>query len=59
MARSRRFKSSEEFETMPEESAYTHVCKVCWPAASGDDDSSDESTSGSSTTEDSDDERMD
>lgn len=54
MARTRRFKSSEEFETMPLESAYTHVCKVCWPTKpDNDDDSSDESSSDSSSSEDS------
>ncbi len=58
MARSRHFKSSEEFETLPEESAYTHVCKVCWPSTTGDDDSSDESSSRSSTTVESDDDNI-
>ena len=40
MARSRRFKSAEEFEGMPEDTAYTHVCKVCWPKPKEDGDSS-------------------
>ena len=31
MGRSRVFKSSVEFETKPEESEFTHVCRVCWP----------------------------
>ena len=53
MARTRRFKSSEEFVTMPQESAYTHVCKVCWPSKTGEEDSTDESSSESSSTEDS------
>ena len=56
MARTRRFKSSEEFETMPQESAFTHVCKVCWPSKADEEDSTDESSSESSSSEDSGDE---
>ena len=51
MARSRRFKSSEEFEIMPEDSAYTHVCKVCWPLPTGDGGSMEESSASSSAEE--------
>ena len=34
MGREMSFKSSVEFYQMPEESAYSHVCKVCWPKTS-------------------------
>ena len=53
LARTRRFKSAEEYETMPGEAAFTHVCKVCWPSRPGCEESSDESSSYSSSSEDS------
>ena len=34
MGREMSFKSSVEFYQMPEGSAYSHVCKVCWPKTS-------------------------
>ena len=34
MGREMSFKSSVEFHQMPEGSAYSHVCKVCWPKTS-------------------------
>ena len=53
LARTRRFKSAEEYENMPGEAAFTHVCKVCWPSRPGCEESSDESSSYSSSSDDS------
>ena len=49
MAKSKRFKVSEEFVDMPEDSFYTHVCKVCWPKQVENSDSSDSDSSSSSS----------
>ena len=51
MGREMTFKSSTEFFQMPDETAFAHVCKVCWPKASVreaiEDSSSSSSTSSS------------
>ena len=31
MGREMTFKSCTEFFSLPDSSAFTHVCKVCWP----------------------------
>eukprot|EP00435_Cladocopium_sp_Y103_P056842 s1981_g19.t1 len=40
MAREKIFKDSQEFDDKPEESQYTHVCRVCWPKTAEGEDSS-------------------
>ena len=47
MAREKIFKESQEFEDKPDETQYTHVCRVCWPKISEGDDSSGETSSDS------------
>eukprot|EP00435_Cladocopium_sp_Y103_P053932 s1116_g17.t1 len=53
MGREMTFKTSTEFFQLPDESAYTHVCKVCWPrnrptgTTEGSSSSSSTSSSGS------------
>ena len=49
MARERIFKESVEFENRPQDSEYTHVCRVCWPKDKNADDSSGETSSDTST----------
>lgn len=52
MAKSKLFKVSDEYLEMPDESKYTHVCKVCWPKTKDEFESSeDDSTSSSSSAE--------
>ena len=53
LARTRRFKSAEEYDKLPDQAAFTHVCKVCWPSRPGCEESSDESSSYSSSSDDS------
>ena len=53
MAKSKKFKRSDEYEEMPEESKYTHVCRVCWPKQLEEEDSSEDSSSTSTSSEDS------
>ena len=45
MAKSRVFKVAEEYIDMPEDSKFTHVCKVCWPKQQDDLDSSEDDSS--------------
>ena len=45
MAKSRVFKVAEEYTDMPEDSKYTHVCKVCWPKQQDNSESSEEDSS--------------
>ena len=48
MGREMNFKSSVEFNTLPNPEEYTHYCKVCWPKT-GPDTKSEVSSSSSST----------
>ena len=48
MAREKIFKDSQEFEDKPEETQYTHVCRVCWPKVKEDEESSGETSSDTS-----------
>ena len=49
MAKSKLFKVSDEYVEMPDESKYTHVCKVCWPKQKEEDSSEDTSSTSSSS----------
>ena len=52
MAKSKLFKVSDEYLEMPDESKYTHVCKVCCRKTKDEFESSeDDSTSSSSSAE--------
>ena len=48
MAREKIFKDSQEFEDKPEETQYTHVCRVCWPKVKEEEESSGETSSDTS-----------
>ena len=48
MAREKIFKDSQEFENKPDESQYTHVCRVCWPKVTEGEESSGETSSDTS-----------
>ena len=48
MGRSKVFRSATEYDKKPEESEYTHVCRVCWPPRRGEERAS-ESPDGSSS----------
>lgn len=54
MARTKLFKSAEEFSEMPGEDSYTHVCQICWPESKGKEESSEDTSSTSSSSDDSD-----
>ena len=41
MAKSRKFKKADLYETQPEESTYTSRCKLCWPGGQIEESSSD------------------
>ena len=58
MGKSRIFKSASEYDARPDETEYTHICRVCWPRAKevegasvSSGDSSSSSTSSSSSEE--------
>ena len=51
MAREKIFKDSQEFEDKPDETHYTHVCRVCWPKVTEGDESSGETSSDTSDSE--------
>eukprot|EP00435_Cladocopium_sp_Y103_P060801 s2357_g22.t1 len=53
MGREMTFKTSTEYYQMPDETAYTHVCKVCWPRDKPTDTVEDSSSSSSTSSSDS------
>ena len=51
MARERMFKHADEFNEVPEDSSYTHVCKICWPESKAEDSSSEDTSSSTSSSD--------
>ena len=53
MARSKIFKTAEEYVEMPDDAKFTHVCKVCWPKQQDDDVSTEDDSSSTTSQEES------
>ena len=53
MARSKIFKTAEEYVDMPDDAKFTHVCKVCWPKQQDDDVSTEDDSSSTTSQEES------